>query len=264
MNNLIKVDLFRLKKDKTALLGGIISFGLLMMSVGLFAVISSFAENMDGLQQLFSAKTGFIQSFQMGNNVGLVVIIIIAIMTSRDFTQHTIRLKVINGYDRVKIYFSTLITNLIYGILLIVVYALLNLSFMSMIFGFGEALTTALVLELLGGMSMALLHVVLFISIATAISMKFQTIGASIGLSIAIIIGEGLLSSILLAFPLFIGNFPEWLSYAMKVFPSQGMTWLIGFNYDMASTIIVVISSLVLIVLTNALAVMTFRKNDLK
>lgn len=265
MNKLLKVDFYRLRKDKTILLGAIIAAGLLLMSLGMFALFYWLTKDMEGgMTPLFTPKTLFIQSFQMGNNVGLVVIIILAVFTSRDFTQNTLRLKVINGFKRHKVYLSMLITNLVYGISLIVGYGLISLVVSSLLFGFGEAFTGKVLLQLLATSGMALLYVILFVSVVTAISMKFQTIGASIGLSIAIVLGESILSMIISSFPATIPGWPEWATYGLNVLPTFSMTALITYTYRWQNAVVLIISAVVLIVLTNALGMRSFKKGDIK
>ncbi|MFA5720154.1 MAG: hypothetical protein WC939_03750 [Acholeplasmataceae bacterium] len=265
MRKLLRVDLFRLRKDKTPLLGFIVAAVLVLMSLGMFALLYSLTNDSEGgFMAIYSPKNMFIQSFQMGNNVGLVVVIIVAIFTSRDFTQNTLRLKVINGYARFKVYLSMLFTNLIYGIGLILGYGLVMLLIGSLIFGYGSPFNLSEFLKLLATSSMALLYVILFVSIVTAISMKFHTIGASIGLSVAVVIGETIFSMIISSFPTAIKGFPEWLTKGLSALPSIGMTSLSTFTYDRIGVMVIIISSVLLIILVNVLGIRSFNKSDLK
>lgn len=143
MEKLIKVDLYRYKKDKTSLIGLIIVIGLLFFSALMYLSMSKLidATEIEGMEQmLYSPRSIYFQSFMMGNNSGLVAIIIIAVITSRDFVQDTVRLKIINGFDKTQIYFSTLITNIIYGVGIVLGYALAMLLISSLIFGYGQKL----------------------------------------------------------------------------------------------------------------------------
>ena len=265
MNKLLSVDLYRLRKDKTPLLGVIIGAGLFLMTTGLYVILYFLSKDADStpFTTMLNSRVSFISSFQMGNNVGLVVVIILAVFTSRDFTQNTLRLKVINNLDRRKIYISTLLTNLIYGLVVIVTFALLTLVVMTLLFGYGSAFDVNEFFHLLGTTSIALLFVILYISIITAVSMKFQTIGASIGLSIAVIIGESIIVTILRSMPAAMPNFPEWLYKGFNVFPSSGMSSLLT-TFDGVDAMIMVIASIVLIVGINILGLQSFKKSDIK
>lgn len=58
------------------------------------------------------ASEHYIQSFSLLNNVGIMTIILVTLIIAKDFSEFTIRNKIIAGYSRGQIYFSVLIVNL--------------------------------------------------------------------------------------------------------------------------------------------------------
>jgi ABC-type transport system involved in multi-copper enzyme maturation permease subunit len=266
MVSLLKVDLYRLRKDKTPLIGVLLSAGLLILTLGIFGIIKliSSVSDLEGIEMLLSPKRNYIQGFQMGSNAGLVALIIMAVFTARDFTQNTLRLKIINGHSRTKIYFSTLLTNLLYGVVVILGYSIITLLITTAIFGYGKAFDSKEFLSLLAATGMSLLYVILFTSVVTAVSLKAQRMGSSIGLSIAIVVGEGFLSSLLFMIPTFNPDFPEWISRSFQVLPSIGMMMLVNEGFTGRTAWIMIISTLVLIAVTITLSLLSFKKSDIK
>lgn len=265
MYKLLKVDLYKLKKDKTALIGAIISAALLLFTVGLTLSIKLLGQsNMAGLEALFAPKSTYVQGFQMGSNAGLVVIIIIAVITTKEFTQNTIRLKIINGFDRKKIYLSTLITNLIYGISIMLGYSLLTLMFNSLLVGYGTEFNAQEIADLVIVTIVAVVYIVLYISLVTAVSMKFQRIGATIGISIGVILAEALLYSFVVMLPILAGNIPVEVYKVLHIFPSVGMGTLMAYTFNAETIAIMLASAITLVVGINLLAVFSFAKSDIK
>ncbi|MGI6782493.1 MAG: hypothetical protein ACOX56_06765 [Acholeplasmataceae bacterium] len=266
MDKLLNVDLYRLKKDKTALIGVIISAGLLVFTIGLSLImkILGTVTATGGLDALFTPKSTYIQGFQMGSNAGLVVIIILTVITTREFTQNTIRLKIINGFDRRKIYFSALFTNLIYGITVIFGYSLLSLLGTSAIFGYGSEFNYQELVDLTLVTFMALIYVAVYVSLVTAVGMRMQRIGATIGISIGVILGETIIYSFVVMLPILAGKIPIWVMKVLHILPSVGMGSLVMFNYNAELIVIMLVSSIVLIIGINLLAMYSFTKVDIK
>lgn len=265
MKNLLKVDFYRLRKDKTALIGAIVAAGFLIFTVIMYVGIWAFQNRMEGDQiTLFYPKNAFVQGFQMGNNVGLIISILIAVLTTRDFSQNTLRLKIINGHERWKIYLSMIIVNLTYGASIILSYSILSLLFSSLIFGYGQPFTVNEFFTLLGTGALALLIAILIISIVTAFSMRTKRMGAAIGLTIAFIMGEVILTMFLLLSPIVIRDLPEWFLKVLQIFPTIGLQNLMTYNLDTTDIIIVVVSNVFFIFLTNFLSILSFNKSDIK
>ncbi len=266
MKKLLSIDLYRYKKDMTPLIGLIIVGGILAMMVGMLALMKGITTTLDdeGFQMLFAPKNTYIQGFQMANNAGLVSIIIVIIVTAKDFTQNTIRLKILNGHDRVKIYLSTLLTNIIFGVTVVFAYSLLSLICGVLLFGYGTEFTVDEFFNLAGSTLMALIFVLLFLSISTAITMKMKTIGSSIGITIAVVIGEGILASLLAMLPITVGNIPKWFMDTLNILPTVAMLKIMSFKITTLETSIIITSGLLLLALVNFLGINSFKNSDIK
>ncbi|NMA05105.1 MAG: hypothetical protein GX931_01905 [Acholeplasmataceae bacterium] len=265
MKRLLSIDLYRYKKDKTALIGTIIAAGMLVMSIFMLFLMKSFSSFDDEtFQMLFEPRSTYIQNLRMSSNAGAVALIIVTIVNARDFTQNTLRLKILNGHSRIKIYLSALLTNLLYGIVVVFAYALLSLVFETALFGYGARFTVDEFFSLAGSTLMALIYILLFISIATAVTMRFKTIGASIGVILAISIGEGILASLLAMFPSVVENVPKWFNNALNIFPSIAMLSIATANLNTVITTIIIVSGLLLLGLVNFLGINSFKNSDIK
>lgn len=266
MKRLLSIDLYRYQKDKTPLIGAIIAAGMLAMTVGMLFLMKGLSSTLteDEFRMIFLPKSTYIQGFQMANNAGLVSIMIIVIVTARDFTQNTLRLKILNGHNRTKIYLSTLLANILFGVVVVFLYSLLSLVFGVILFGYGSEFTVDEFFNLVRYTLMALIYVFLYISIATAITMRFKTIGASIGITIAVLLGESILSSLLAMLPTTVGNVPEWLMNTLSVLPTVAFLKIMSFNINAVVTTIILVSGLSLLALVNFLGINSFKNSDIK
>lgn len=266
MKRLLSIDLYRYKKDPTPLIGAIVAAGFLAMTIGMLFMMKSISTTLtdEEFRMMFSPKSTFIQGFQMANNAGLVSIIIIIIVTARDFTQNTLRLKILNGHKRTNVYLSTLLANVIFGVIIVLAYSILSLVFGVMMFSYGSEFTVSEFFSLVGGAFMALIYVLLYISIATAITMKFKSIGASLGIALAVLLGESILSSLLAMLPTTVGNIPNWLMNTLSVLPTIAFLRIMSFQASALVVTIIVTSGLALLVLVNFLGINTFKNSDIK
>jgi ABC-type transport system involved in multi-copper enzyme maturation permease subunit len=112
MKNLLLSDFRRVLKDKMMLVILIIAVAFSFFTPILYAVIFSFGvEGLDdpAISMLINAKSQFFQCFSMGNNLGLIMPVLLGIIICKDFSHGTIRNKIISGASRSKIYASMFI-----------------------------------------------------------------------------------------------------------------------------------------------------------
>lgn len=113
MLDLLKVDFKRVLKDKLVLVVCIIA--------GVFAIITPFLylvifagvgmEDMEDMALLglgVNGKAQFFDFFSLGNNLGLIAPVLLAIAICKDFSQGTVRNKIISGKSRTSVFFSML------------------------------------------------------------------------------------------------------------------------------------------------------------
>lgn len=116
MKSLLKVDLSRIFKDKMLIIVGILSVVFAAITPLLYAAILAGTDTAQDpmvtemLSGYFSGKAQFFASFSIGNNMGLIAPVFIAIILCKDFSYGTIRNKIISGKRRGAIYMSLFIS----------------------------------------------------------------------------------------------------------------------------------------------------------
>lgn len=135
MLKLLKVDLKRVFKDKLFLVMGILALAFAVATPLLYVVIfSSLGLNTDemsmtleALGMSINAKSMFFQSFSLGNNLGLILPVLLAIILCKDFSHGTVRNKIISGKSRTSIFLSmyTVCFSVLFGVM--VLHALLTM-----------------------------------------------------------------------------------------------------------------------------------------
>jgi ABC-type transport system involved in multi-copper enzyme maturation permease subunit len=132
MTNLIKTDLKRIFKDKLFLITCIIAAALALFSpllnVVVFAALDA-TESLEMLGMLPTAKSFFFQSFLPGNNIGLIMPILVAIILCKDFSQGTVRNKIICGHSRFSIFLSMFISSSVVSSIIMIGQGLITLFF---------------------------------------------------------------------------------------------------------------------------------------
>ncbi len=116
MRGLLKSDFRRVFKDKLLIVMGILAVVFAAITPLLYAVIFSGSGIVDDemamgmLSGFITGKAQFFGSFSLGNNLGLIAPVLLAIVLCKDFSFGTIRNKIIAGKSRTAIYLSLLIT----------------------------------------------------------------------------------------------------------------------------------------------------------
>lgn len=203
MLNMLKTDLRRIFKDKLFLVICIICGVFALLTPLLLYAVGSIAG--DAAQMLgmgMDAKTLFFQAFNPVNDFGLVASVLFCIILCKDYSQGTVRNKIISGKSRSAVFLSALIscTIVLCGIML--VYAFLTLGVSLLLFeyqatpftanDFGYAvvtlifklLTFVVVSALITFLSVSMKNAGLCIVMYIAITMLFSIIGASFSMVI--------------------------------------------------------------------------------
>lgn len=135
MKNLLRADFKRVFKDKLLLVLGILAVVFALITPLLYVVIFSVMtpEEAEMMGALISAKAQFFASFSLGNNLGLIAPVLLAIALCKDFSFGTIRNKVIAGKSRSSIFLSLFVTCSVVLIGVMLLHAFVTLGF-SLIF----------------------------------------------------------------------------------------------------------------------------------
>lgn len=108
MLNLIKSDFRRVLKDKLFMVVCILAAVFALITPLLYqAIFSSVGSDMEMLMGgIVTAKDNFFGAFSLGNNFGFVMPFLLAIVLCKDFSQGTVRNKIISGHSRTSIFLS--------------------------------------------------------------------------------------------------------------------------------------------------------------
>ena len=112
MKNLLKAEFKRVFMDKLLIVMGILAVAFAAVTPLLYALLFSEMGMADEpmLASFISSKAQFFGSFSLGNNLGLIAPVLLAIALCKDFSFGTIRNKVIAGKSRTAIFLSLFIT----------------------------------------------------------------------------------------------------------------------------------------------------------
>ena len=138
MKQLIKADFRRVLRDKLLLVMGILAvvfslFTSLIYGIFLSDLSVTGVPMVDGL---VSGKGQFFASFQMGNNLGLIAPVLLAIVLCKDFSYGTVRNKIIAGKRRSAIFASLFVVCATVFIAVMLLHACLNLGLSLIFFGY--------------------------------------------------------------------------------------------------------------------------------
>lgn len=206
MLNLLKVDFRRVLKDKLFLAICIIAvvFAIItpLLYVLIFAGLSGDFSDTEAMLELMgvsvTAKSQFFMSFSLGNNLGLILPVLLAIVMWKDFSQGTVRNKIISGNSRTSIFSSMTVTSfsVLFGIM--VLSALITLLFSLIFFPYQNGDVTA---SDIGYFFLSLLlELLLYIFVASLISFLCATmknLGLVIVSYIAIVMVMSIVTSVL-------------------------------------------------------------------
>ncbi len=193
MLNLFKSDLKRIYKDTLFKVAIIVGLGF-----ALFMPLTYFGMSALVGEDIVNAKTIFFSSMIPSSNFTLIAPVFIIIAICKDFSQGTVRNKIISGNSRSRIFFSLFLTCFFYLFAIILAHALITLI-LSLIFfdyqrgGFDGSDLGYLLLSIFFEMI-----VYFFISaIASFICVFAKNAGLSIVLYIAVTFGFSLIGSII-------------------------------------------------------------------
>lgn len=139
MMNLLRADFRRIRKDKLLLVMGILAVAFALITPLLYSILFSSTDVADDpmvssmLSGYITAKSQFFASFSLGNNLGLAIPILLAIILCKDFSYGTIRNKIIAGKSRSAIFMSLFISCSVLLTAVMLLHAFMTL-FVSLIF----------------------------------------------------------------------------------------------------------------------------------
>ena len=207
MKRLFKAFLFKLTRDLTFKITLIIGAGMALLMTGIYLAIdlTAAAEGALGDMKFLSGQTMLIASLSPAQNYGLAVPINVISFICLEFSQGTIRNKIIAGNSKFSIYVSLFISGLVFCFALIGVYVLLCFGIGCIFGGFDPN-----GLYLLGGyfspeyiIKMIVICVLAYVSIISFtvfLATTFRNIGPCIPIVIVVIVMLTLFGSLFAGF----------------------------------------------------------------
>lgn len=260
MQNLIKAEFMRIRKDKTSLIGLIVVLGLTVVNALITILFQKVFSNESMPPVMLDGITSLQMAFLNGNTT-FIMVIISAILVVKEFNQHTIRQKIIYGHSRRNIYLSTLLVVLVYSIIVLVISALLNMALMSAAFGFSNSSVDHSFNLIFYSIGIGILFYLANIVFSSFVSFFMKSTGASI----AIIIGVSFLFSILAVSltPFMKDN--SFVTFFNKINPNYMITLILQTDKVVIEDMLyAVISSLSYISLMTVGGIYLFQKSDIK
>lgn len=183
MANLFKAFIFKLRKDLTFKITLIVGVGLAFMMTLLFLLIEKVTD-----EKVLSGQMMLLSSLSPVQNFGIAIPVNLITFTVLEFSQGTIRNKIISGCSKAQIYLSMCLTGLVFTFALASVYVLLCFGLGSIFGGFDpNGAIAGATLEAYFIPKIILVAVLSYISI-TMFTLFFATLFRSIGPSIPVVI----------------------------------------------------------------------------
>ncbi len=136
MKHLLKADLKKFFTAKLTIFLLILCVALPLLNNGVVALMRYIFGGSEELGAILGGAFMYVNSFSPINNVGLVVLIVIIVVGASDFTQNTIRNKIVAGYKKEEVYISSLLFNLITMTIIMFVYTTATYLFFGLFNGF--------------------------------------------------------------------------------------------------------------------------------
>ena len=268
MRDLYLVDLKRILKDKlfrvTCILALVFAAINPILNKALFAVLD-LDELLGGT---VTAKSMLFSAFAPGDNLGIVMPILMAIVVCKDFSQGTVRNKIISGHSRRSVFLSHLAsaTTVICSVML--VHALLTLGISLFLFDYQVGAFTAADLGyLLISLVFEMLVYAAIAAIVTTIAALAKSTGLCILLYLAVSLGSTLIGAIFQAVAIFLpsdaaGYGAIELVNALNIFTSTMIG--AGSAYTAKEILYILLAPVLIIVGCTALGLLRFERKDLK
>ena len=167
MTNLLRVNLYRMRKDILLYVCLAVSIVMVFASAATFQMLGLLTGvDAEALGMFASGKTMLLNALSPMNNMGMLIPILLILMLARDYSNGTIRNKIICGYSRTTVFMASWVSALIFGAAMLLINMLGNLGIGCLLFGYGEPFDDKAVRELLTIIVLGVMVYEVFISIA--------------------------------------------------------------------------------------------------
>ena len=218
MSRLLKADIYRVLKSRLSLIALILAVAFPLLIVLLYAGMQALAgfEADAGEDLLFNANSIIGSVYSVTNNIGLVIPAFAGILACTDYTNGTLRNKVIAGNRRSAIYCSHLIVSILFSVVVITIYAAVTTGLTLLIFPFNRDPSQDLGREILYFVTYGTMTFVFMATVSTLLAMTTRNIAPTLIFTIVLAILLYALNSVVM----FIDY--ERFKYAVYFIPTFG------------------------------------------
>lgn len=268
MRNLYVTDLKRILKDKLFMVTCILAGVFALINPLLNKLLFSFLGIEDILGSTVNAKSMFFAAFAPGDNLGLIMPILISIIVCKDFSQGTVRNKIISGKSRTTIFLSHLFSSATVMCAIMLLHALLTLVISLLFFPYQE---TSFTLGDFGYILASVFFAMLVFFAISAITTFFATCAKNIGICIllylAVSLGLSIIGTIFQVAVIFVD--PETTSYtvieflnALNIYTSTLIG--AGTSYGVKEVIYAILPSVMITAGVTLFGIYRFNRKNLK
>lgn len=197
MKKLLIADLRRIFKGKgiyVLMILGFIFPAISALIVQLSGLAADVAELGDLAAEVFNPVALYAGSFNPTQNIGLILLIVVAVLISGEFTNNTIRNKIVAGHSKTSLFLSSLVTVLTYVFVVVLVNSSFTYLFNSISFGlqpFSDYFKRGLV---------AYSSIFVIYTIMTLLTYQFKNLAGPLGLVLGIYFVLMMISTIVFSF----------------------------------------------------------------
>ncbi len=184
MKRLLRADIYRVMKSRLTLVALILCLAfpvlIVLMYVGIRAVSGLAGDAGAELDMLYNANSIIASAYSLTNNIGLVIPAFAGILVCSDYSNGTLRNKVIAGNCRADIYLSHLVVSILFSVVLITVYAVMTTGLALIFFPFKTAPGTDLGWEILCFVVNGTLSFAFMATLSTMLALTLRSIAPTL------------------------------------------------------------------------------------
>ena len=183
MSRLLKADLYRVLKSRLTMIALILAFAFPVVMVLLYVGIRAMAglgEDVFGSSMLFNANTVIGSAYSLTNNIGLVIPAFAGILVCADYSNGTLRNKIIAGNRRTEIYLSHLLVSILFTVAIITIYAAMTTALSLLLLPFNRDPSMQLGREIFYFVAYGTMTFVFIATVSTLLAMTLRSIAPTI------------------------------------------------------------------------------------
>lgn len=188
MGKLFKIEMMKLRKSTAMLVLLIVAIALSLLNVGVYGLVNLVS---DSLLSVFGKVDGYNMAVTMTSDTSdimMMVVILMAVLIGGDFSARTLQTQVAAGYSRFKIIISRFITVAISYVILYTLYFSITVIGMTIIFGFGDGITSDMVSELVLKLFLSFIMAMTMLSMYMLFAFLLKSTGATIGVCLPVML----------------------------------------------------------------------------